>query len=210
MSPRVDRYGEPLEADEASPVPTLWDETPAPGVAAPEHRPPPIRCELCDTTLEPANWTGWCRECELIVSARLRIVVEERWRDHPDGEHVVSERGRIARLLNVDRAHRYPRVSIASQKVYIHHLVAEAWHGPRPDGAQALHWDDDPENLQADNIRWGTPVENVADARRNGRRSRSRSVAYSDSFNASIAASTESKISTLSTGTVNGSPSARS
>lgn len=96
-------------------------------------------------------------ECSLMVSARLRVVVEERWRDLRDGKHVVSERGRVARLLNVDRSHRYPRVSIGGEKKYLHALVAEAWYGPRPDGAQALHWDDDPDNPNADNIRWGSP-----------------------------------------------------
>jgi hypothetical protein len=50
---------------------------------------------------------------------------------------------------------------------YLHQLVAESWHGPRPDGAQALHWDDDPDNPHPDNIRWGTPLENAADRRRN-------------------------------------------
>jgi hypothetical protein len=171
VSPRrYDRFGEPVETDEAQPTPTLWDEPAAPGVAAPAHRTPPFRCELCRCTLAPANWTGWCRECELIVSARLRIEVEERWRDLGDGEHVVSERGRVARLLNVDRAQRYPRVSIGGQKRYLHALVAEAFHGPRPDGCHALHWDDDPLNPHATNLRWGTPAENAADRRRNQRR----------------------------------------
>jgi hypothetical protein len=75
----------------------------------------PLCCELCSCVLLPANATGWCRECELIVSAQLHVVVEERWRDLGDGEHVVSERGRVARLLKVDRSHRYPRVSIGGE-----------------------------------------------------------------------------------------------
>lgn len=124
-------------------------------------------CELCGCELLPANASGWCAECSLLVSARLRVTVEERWREHPDGEHVVSERGRVARLLKVDRSHRYPRVSIGGEKRYLHVLVAEAWHGPRPDGLLALHADDVPENCTAENLAWGTPAENAADARRN-------------------------------------------
>jgi hypothetical protein len=125
-------------------------------------------CELCDRPLAPANASGWCRECALIVSARLGAVVEE-WRDL-DGEHVVSEHGRVARLLKVDRSHRYLRVSIGGQKRYVHQLVTEAFHGPRPDGLLALHADDDPLNLHAMNLRWGTPAENAADRRRNNRK----------------------------------------
>lgn len=171
MSPRrYDRFGEALEDDEAPPTPTLWDEPAAPGAVAPERRTRPLQCELCGCVLLLANATGWCRECELIVSARLRIVVEERWRDLGDGEHVVSERGRVARLLNIDRAHRYPRVSIAGDKRYVHHLVAEAWHGPRPDGLLALHADDDPENPTAGNLRWGSHADNAQDRKTNQRK----------------------------------------
>jgi hypothetical protein len=124
-------------------------------------------CILCGCRLEVLNNSGTCRECRLLVANLLGLAIEERWRDYPDGVHVVSDRGRIARLLNVEGAHRYPRVSIAGQKRYVHHLVAEAWHGPRPDGQWALHTDDDPERPHADNLSWGTPKQNAADAKRN-------------------------------------------
>ena len=80
---------------------------------------------------------------------------------------MVSDQGRIARLLNIDRSHRYPRVSIAGQKVYQHAMVAEAWHGPRPAGLLVLHADDDRDRPHADNLRYGTHADNAADARRN-------------------------------------------
>jgi hypothetical protein len=117
--------------------------------------------------LEVINNSGICRECRLLVHSLLDIRIEERWANHPDGEHIVSERGRIARLLNVDRSHRYPRVSIAGQKVYQHAFVAEAWHGARPEGALVLHYDDDPENPTATNLRYGSHAENAADRERN-------------------------------------------
>jgi hypothetical protein len=41
-------------------------------------------------------------ECRLVVRDLLGRPIEERWRDHADGEHVVSDRGRLARLLNVE------------------------------------------------------------------------------------------------------------
>ena len=131
-----------------------------------------MNCELCGCPLLMENASGWCRECELIVTARLRVVIEERWRTHPDGEHIVSERGRVARLLNVDRSHGYPRVCIGGEKVYLHAMVAEAWHGPRPSGLLVLHHDDDPENPDAENLRYGSHAENAADRRRNRRTGR--------------------------------------
>lgn len=50
----------------------------------------------------------------------------------------------------------------------IHHLVAEAFIGPRPEGTLVLHWDDDPGNNQVSNLRYGTQSENINDAVRNG------------------------------------------
>ena len=90
-------------------------------------------CILCSRPLEVSH--NVCAECRLLVRNLLGVELPENWRDHPDGLHVVSDQGRIARLLNIDRSHRYPRVSIAGQKVYQHAMVAEAWHGPRPGGA---------------------------------------------------------------------------
>ena len=49
------------------------------------------------------------------------------------------------------------------------HLVLETFCGPRPDGQQACHWDDDPNNNHLTNLRWDTPAGNSADALRNGR-----------------------------------------
>lgn len=52
----------------------------------------------------------------------------------------------------------------------IHRLVCEAFHGPPPmPDSWALHWDDDPTNNRADNLRWGTLPENAKDSVRNGR-----------------------------------------
>jgi hypothetical protein len=99
-----------------------------------------VNCELCGCPLLPENVSGWCRECSLIVSQRLDILIDERWGDL-DGQYVVSERGRVAKLLKVDRSNRYPRVSVGGDMRYVHALVAEAWHGPRPDGLLVLHHD---------------------------------------------------------------------
>lgn len=51
----------------------------------------------------------------------------------------------------------------------VHHLVLESFVGPRPEGKQGLHWDDDPYNNHIENLRWGTRSENMQDRIRNGR-----------------------------------------
>lgn len=50
----------------------------------------------------------------------------------------------------------------------IHRLVAESFI-PNPEGHPfVLHWDDNPENNQVSNLRWGTRSENTHDSIRNG------------------------------------------
>lgn len=48
-----------------------------------------------------------------------------------------------------------------------HRLVLEAFVGPAPDGAYALHADDNPSNNSLANLRWGTALENAQDRSRN-------------------------------------------
>ena len=50
----------------------------------------------------------------------------------------------------------------------VHILVLEAFVGPRPDGLDGLHWDDDRTNNTVENLRWGTHSENMQDSVRNG------------------------------------------
>jgi hypothetical protein len=45
-------------------------------------------------------------------------------------------------------------------------MVAEVWHGPRPEGLLALHADDVPDHNHAQNLSWGTAKQNSADAKR--------------------------------------------
>ena len=53
--------------------------------------------------------------------------------------------------------------------VRVHHLVLEAFVGPRPAGHDGLYWDDDPLNNHVSNLRWGTDADNQQDVLRNGR-----------------------------------------
>lgn len=51
---------------------------------------------------------------------------------------------------------------------YVHALVAEAFLGPRPDGSEVLHRNDDPSDNRVENLRYGTHAENMRDCVTNG------------------------------------------
>lgn len=55
----------------------------------------------------------------------------------------------------------------------VHAVVCEAFHGPRPSpDHQAAHYDGVRTNNRADNLRWATRAENMADQERHGTRPR--------------------------------------
>lgn len=92
-----------------------------------------------------------------------------------DGQvrNVASGPGRkVGRVLSANAA-RYVQVSLCRDgkpvTQYVHRLVCEAFHGSPPEGmTDVLHWDDDPTNNNALNLRWGTVSDNLRDAVRNG------------------------------------------
>ncbi|AIC71938.1 NUMOD4 motif [Mycobacteroides abscessus] len=85
---------------------------------------------------------------------------EEVWRFVPGHwRYFVSSQGQVysfrtKRILKPDVVSgRYPRVDLdGKQTVKVHHLVAAAFLGPRPEGALVLHRDDDATNNTLDNI----------------------------------------------------------
>lgn len=54
------------------------------------------------------------------------------------------------------------------QRRQVHHLVLEAFVGPRPPGMKGCHYDDDPSNNSLGNLRWDTTSANAFDSVRNG------------------------------------------
>lgn len=58
----------------------------------------------------------------------------------------------------------YLGVVLSGTHKLIHHLVAMTFIGPRPPGMLVLHCDGDPMNNSATNLRYGTYLENIADA----------------------------------------------
>jgi hypothetical protein len=64
-------------------------------------------------------------------------------------------------------------VSVAVGKgnsVSVHVLVLEAFVGPRPDGQEACHQNDVPDDNRLENLSWGTRSKNLLDAVRNGKK----------------------------------------
>lgn len=72
-----------------------------------------------------------------------------------------SKRGRLLKASpNVSTG--YLKVDVPRTRP-VHQLVAEAFHGPRPEGAQVCHNDGNKLNNAASNLRWDTPAANAQD-----------------------------------------------
>lgn len=117
--------------------------------------------------------------------------MEEIWKPVPykpfDTKYSVSNLGRVkpnvisiysknkAEVLKpVPGSRGYLFVAIyaegKSKSVFIHRMVALAFHGDPPfPGAYACHKDDCQTNNRADNLYWGTHADNTRDRERNGK-----------------------------------------
>lgn len=74
------------------------------------------------------------------------------------GKILSPRRGRRGRL----------RVLIEGVDRYVHHLVLEAFVGPRPAGQEGRHLNDNPIDNRLENLAWGTRSQNLHDRVRNG------------------------------------------
>lgn len=88
------------------------------------------------------------------------------------GQAPERHKGRV--LTPIRKTTGYLRVTLregnrASQAT-IHSLVAQAFIGPRPSGADILHLDDDRTNNRLDNLRYGTRSENNIQIMEHGRK----------------------------------------
>ena len=63
----------------------------------------------------------------------------------------------------------YPQVNLSRVATRVHVLVAEAFHGPRPDGMEVCHRNDIRTDNRAENLYWGTHAQNLRDASVNKR-----------------------------------------
>ena len=89
-----------------------------------------------------------------------------------DGSVWSRHSGAWKRLRPTPLEHGHLQVELTGDsrcvKARVHVLVLEAFVGPRPEGLWGLHRDGNPANNLPGNLYWGTPTENVADARRHG------------------------------------------
>lgn len=107
----------------------------------------------------------------------------EEWRPVPGASpYEVSSHGRVRsvfkgtpRVLNPSpnsRGYLTFLVCMGSRTAkytkFVHHAVAEAFHGPRPEGRVIRHLDGDQLNNLPENLAYGTQSENIQDAVRQG------------------------------------------
>lgn len=123
------------------------------------------------------------------VSSHGRVKALPRKRTHYSGAQSQFQGYLKSGVPNKTGHHMTHLTSSASKRSgkLVHRLVAEAFIGPQPEGKPlVLHWDDDPDNNQVTNLRWGTSADNQRDVLRNGRSSRANKTecvnghAYSD------------------------------
>lgn len=120
-------------------------------------------------------------------SVNLLPPIPEQWKQIPGfPRYFVSDRGRVKSVMREcwrgcvfhharsvilaqttgGRAKNYKRVMLQHPKrrhAYVHHLMAEAFLGPRPEGLMVLHRDDNGFNNTLDNLRYGDRDENECD-----------------------------------------------
>lgn len=114
--------------------------------------------------------------------------MSENWRPVPGySAYEVSDLGRLrsvdridaagkrrrGRLLSPRKAHKGHLVAALREAgvrkdILMHHLVLITFVGPRPDGMECCHWNDDPADNRLANLRWDTRSANILDSVRNG------------------------------------------
>lgn len=98
---------------------------------------------------------------------RVRSIDRPMLVRHPTRGFVLRhKRGQILRPGTLKSGHQFVVLSGGAGRL-VHALVLLAFVGPRPEGMECCHWDDNPKNNSVDNLRWGTRAENVADFLRN-------------------------------------------
>lgn len=121
--------------------------------------------------MEGEEWrpvVGWEDLYEVSNSGRVRSLD----RVTRNGRGYFKKPGRVLKGSFATRRGNYLIVDLSrgGKRVRkpIHRLVCEAFHGPPPENKpHALHWDDNPVNNWANNLRWGSDADNARDKERN-------------------------------------------
>ena len=101
-------------------------------------------------------WSCWSR------MSNGHVCMSDNWR--PLKQNPANKHGhlKVSLCRNGDQVTRL-----------VHHLVLEAFVGPRPEGTEACHDPDrDPSNNRLSNLRWDTPKANGQDRVRHGTQAR--------------------------------------
>lgn len=64
--------------------------------------------------------------------------------------------------------HLYVSLGVTRAKRLVHRIVLEAFIGPAPDGSEACHDNDIPDDNRLENLRWDTRSANMCDRTKNG------------------------------------------
>ncbi len=77
---------------------------------------------------------------------------------------------RILRPMEAESCHLYVIAyhEKKGRKLFVHKAVLLAFKGPCPNSCESRHLDGNPKNNYADNLEWGTRIEQRLDARRHG------------------------------------------
>lgn len=115
--------------------------------------------------------SGWEGLYEVTSGGEVRRLPTRRARLGRWGLYEYTDAGRV--LRQIARADGYRLVTLVDgqrrERRRVHHLVLEAFVGPRPAGMEGCHADGDPSNNALANLRWDTHQGNVADTVRHGR-----------------------------------------
>lgn len=115
---------------------------------------------------------------------------EEVWKDVVgyEGYYQVSNQGRVKSIVSNKRKNRKDVEFILNQTrkktgrltvnlcvndkrntQFVHTLVLNAFVGPRPEGYECCHNDDDKNNNTLENLRWDTHINNIKDCFKTGK-----------------------------------------
>lgn len=115
---------------------------------------------------------GWEGLYEVSSSGRVRSLEREVLCLNSRGLRAPRRYKSMLRKQQINPANGYQTVRLSRDGEQVtrevHALVCEAFHGPRPPGSLATHQDGRRSNNRADNLRWGTQKDNMADAARHG------------------------------------------
>lgn len=115
--------------------------------------------------------------------------IRSRWKKGGDVRSG-SSLGNTWRILKCSKhKHGYRllhmKVGSAIIATWVHRIVAVAFHGTPPtDKTEVRHIDGNPENNRANNLKWGTHLENMRDIDRHGRRKRGETLSQTKVTNA--------------------------